>query len=90
MSSLHYHNKKDETFLVLDGFVELERVLRIDSLMGTDNKFSVKTLVPGDKVRLEPERAHRFRALNGDAFVLEVSTAHDDEDVVRLQESAKL
>src|SRR5271170_1471818 len=50
--SLHYHRVKRETFLVLDGMVQLEVQSPEDSVI----------LGPGMKYTLEPVRAHRFQA----------------------------
>jgi len=82
-SSLHYHPIKDETFFVLVGDVYLETVSKGGLLLHT-------LLRPGDFRRLQPGRPHRFRAAFSTAFVLEVSTSHDDKDVVRLEESRRI
>lgn len=66
-TSKHYHNKKDETFIVLKGNIKLNLT----------NK-SVN-LFEGDIFRLKPKTSHQ---LEGFAKVLEVSTPELD-DVVR-------
>lgn len=80
--SLHYHPKKRETFLVQSGAVRLEqrdvRGLPIDEM-----------LIEGDYRTIEPKTPHRFSSHTG-ATILEVSTHHDDEDVVRLTDSGKI
>jgi D-lyxose ketol-isomerase len=48
------------------------------------------TLKPGDSVTLEPGVAHRFRAATTVARVVEASTMHNDDDVVRLEPSKLL
>ena len=79
-SSLHYHEKKTETFLVMSGVVCLE------SPPG-----NVTQLLPGDFFTLKPFVSHRFWSSNSrTALVVEASTHHDDSDVVRLEESRKL
>lgn len=75
--SLHYHVIKKETFIVLWGLVKLEVYTPKDTLY----------LSPGDKYTLEPGRAHRFTAIDGDAQILEISSTHSDDDVVRIEDS---
>lgn len=79
-SSRHYHRIKDETFYVDSGIVHLE----------LDGKEYI--LHPGQSVRIEPKTPHRFWNDwgNDDVLIVEVSTQHDDEDVVRLCESFEL
>src|SRR6266403_5927797 len=77
-SSLHYHLNKDETFLVIYGVCDLE-------VAGTTRR-----MVVGDHQRIQPLTEHRFRAVNDLCCVVEASTYHDDEDVIRLEESRKL
>lgn len=73
--SLHYHNNKDETFYVLNGFV----MLNVD---GINHRLGA-----GDYCRIKPGSLHRFKAVDGPASMLESSTFHDDADVVRLEDS---
>lgn len=76
-SSLHFHTVKKETFLVLSGKIKLER-------SGT-----VLTLSEGDKgIVIKPRQLHRFSGIE-DSVILEVSTHHDDDDVMRLEVSKK-
>lgn len=81
--SLHYHKKKDETFIVYDGEILLEqrdvRGYPVEEL-----------LVAGQQRHIEPKTPHRFQARNRMATVFEISTHHDDSDVVRIEESKKL
>lgn len=77
--SLHYHEAKDETFVVGSGAGFLQ--LRDD----------LYRLREGDVVHVPPRTPHRFFAEGSDPLVLlEVSTHHDDADVVRLRESEPL
>jgi mannose-6-phosphate isomerase-like protein (cupin superfamily) len=71
--SMHYHEKKDETFYVLAGLVLLE--------IGGESE----VLRPGACVRVRPGVLHRFTGLS-DAKILEVSTQHFEEDSFRTQE----
>lgn len=82
--SLHYHKIKDETFIVVSGTVGLEVFER-----GEDKKYHC--LMHGGVYRLYPDTAHRFQACSIDpAMVIEISTTHDDDDVVRIEESRKI
>lgn len=78
--SFHFHRVKKETFIVLSGSVKLEVDTPKDTLY----------LSPGDKYTLDPGRAHRFSAIGGDARILEVSSHHSDDDVIRLEPSRKI
>ncbi len=74
-SSYHYHRKKTETFYGLMG----QTCLTVNNRDYMLNPFSrPKTIKPG--------QLHMFRGIC-DAVVLEVSTPHDDKDVVRETES---
>ena len=80
-SSLHSHKKKDETFYVDEGYCFLE----VD---GTTTR-----LETGDSVHLEPGMKHRFwvpKEQPHGCMIVEVSTTHDEADVVRYEASKKL
>ena len=77
-SSLHYHPKKMETFYAIKGVAQLE----IEEKSCLLTPFArPKTIMPGQK--------HSFRGIT-DCVILEVSTPHSDEDVVRLIASRRL
>jgi mannose-6-phosphate isomerase-like protein (cupin superfamily) len=76
-SSLHYHLKKKETFVVQSGEVCLE------------HNGITEDLKIGDQRTVQPGVAHRFSSKHG-AVLLEISTHHSDEDVVRLEPSGSL
>ena len=79
ISSLHYHEIKKETFHIIAGQVELE----LDG--------GKRVLWPGDTVTIEPNQTHRFRSLaHSPSEILEVSTPHSDDDVVRIEASRRL
>src|SRR5258708_3004952 len=81
MCSLHYHPIKDETFYIEEGVCNLQIGDR------------VTVMEPGDSVRLMPEMPHRFwvqKNAEEGCMVIEVSTHHEDSDVVRLEESRVL
>ena len=84
-SSLHYHLVKDETFIAWDGVTALE-------VANTDGTYEVRFLRARerDSVHLPPGVAHRFKAVTLTATILEVSTPHSDDDVVRIEPSAHI
>lgn len=65
----HYHRKKEETFQVLWGELEVD-------LEGVTS-----ILHPGDKMLVEPGQAHAFRSKTGVIFE-EVSTTYERDDSV--------
>lgn len=81
MSSLHYHKEKDETFHILIGECWLE----------LDGK--KRRLKPNQTVRITPGTPHKFWlewGVDSPCIILEVSTFHAEEDVVRIEESKSL
>ena len=82
-SSIHAHIKKDETFIGMMGDLQL-------NFHNAEGEVVFHAPVaPGISYRLVPETFHSFQAHNV-TWVMEVSTHHDDADVIRLQESRKL
>jgi len=75
--SLQYHNRKDESILLLNGVMDLE-------LDDDEGKLRVHRLQPGDSKRIRPGRRHRMTAVQ-ECDVFEVSTP-DMDDVVRLED----
>ncbi len=63
----HYHEKKEETFQLLYGDLEIE-------LEGKSSKLNL-----GDTFLVKPKQWHKFHTLDG-AIVEEVSTTHYDND----------
>ena len=72
--SYHCHPIKDETFYILKG----EVLMRFEG-----NEFTMKA---GDSLRVFPGQYHSFTGLI-DSEILEISTPHSDDDVVRMDES---
>ena len=74
-SSYHFHKKKAETFITLEGMVKLKvgmisRVLR-----------------SGEQENINPGEKHQFSLYGIEkAVILEVSTHHRDDDTYRLEE----
>ena len=77
ISSYHYHKTKQETFFAIEGYVSLT-VEGKEELLAPFTR--PKTIMPGEK--------HKFKGVS-EAVILEVSTQHSDDDVVRLSESIK-
>lgn len=75
--SLQYHNRKDESILLLNGAMDLE-------LDDDDGVIRVHRLAPGDSRRIRPGRRHRMTAVE-ECDVFEVSTP-DMDDVVRIED----
>ncbi len=76
ISSLHYHKKKQETFYALSGQIGLS----IEGKGYMLNPFSrPETIYPRQK--------HQFTGLSDNIIILEISTHHDDNDVVREEAS---
>jgi uncharacterized cupin superfamily protein len=78
--SLHCHAEKDETFFVLEGRCNLE--------FGMERR----VLQKGDLQRIAPGMYHRFSCNRYDPLctILEVSTHHSDEDVLRKEPSGRV
>lgn len=87
ISSIHYHREKIETFYPIVGDVGVEvwtdprRVENIDPEVYILSSDHTKALT------LPAGTPHRFRALGYYAELMEVSTEHNDNDVVRIEES---
>ena len=77
-SSLMYHPEKVETFVMLEGRLLFE------------HEETEKTLYPGDVVTIYPGETHRFQWAGENVVFLEVSSHHEDDDVVKLEESGWL
>ncbi len=72
--SYHHHERKDETFKCLSGEARL-------LLAGYEGIIELRA---GDFVRVHPSTAHLLIGVSEEpCIILEVSTHHDDEDVVR-------
>ena len=79
-SSLHYHEKKHETFYVAHGQFELETQSE-DAQVKT-----YRTLSTGDSVVLPPRTIHRLRCL-ALGTIVEASSHDDPNDCIRLEKS---
>ena len=81
--SLHAHVEKKETFNVLEGSVFLEVIAPDDPYPPAIINIEV---LPGQRFTIDPGWYHRFSSKTG-AIILEVSTHHDDTDVIRKAKS---
>ncbi len=79
--SLHSHVQKCETFCTLAGKVYLEYGSELAQLQSVVHE-------QGDSMQMLPGTWHRFHAMSaGGAVILEISTFHSDDDVLRLAPS---
>jgi len=76
--SLQYHERKDESILVLSGLLRLH-------LADADGTMRIEDLGPGAHRRIPVGRMHRFEATDADVELVEVSTPELD-DVVRVED----
>lgn len=81
-SSWHYHERKDETFIILSGEVMLVYAKK------DNNNVKIQILKPGNKFRIKPGLIHSFMAVTDQAIVMEVSTT-DDDDNIKLKPAKK-
>ena len=79
--SLHYHPVKNETFLCLAGPVQLQ-VGEVEGM-----------LTAGDSITILAGTPHRFAYVyddDGMGVLIEFSSTHSDDDVVRLEPSGPI
>jgi len=91
--SLHYHEKKNETFIIVRGCLKLEYIpsesfefaewRSQDPIDLLHKHGETITLFPGDQFVLPINTPHRFTGKTECTF-FEISNYHDDKDVVRL------
>ena len=75
--SLHFHTEKEESFLVLEGKVEVELFFNLER--------SIVTLEEGESLDIPPFMAHRFKAVV-DSKLLEASNQdREEEDLIRIE-----
>lgn len=96
MSSLHYHKVKDECFYIEEGACCVVVYSSVENEPLDRSSETIHYMRGGDSVRIRPWTPHRFFCYPKDANmglgckILEVSTTHDDNDVVRLEESRRI
>ncbi len=74
-SSWHYHEHKDETFVIIQGQVSLTYANKLGAPAQTI------ILNDGDKFRLKPKVVHTFKSLAPKSTVMEISTTEDGDNV---------
>ena len=77
-TSMHFHQKKHETFYILEGALDIEI---IDTI--TTDKY-VKTINEGEVFVLDRLIPHRLVPKGGDVKFVEISTFHEDSDSYRV------
>lgn len=73
----HYHKMKDETFLVIEGVLEIE--------IETEIGFMSKYYTEGSSIRIKPGVKHRFRSVSRRCKFIEASTQNFEEDSIRTE-----
>ncbi len=88
-SSFHYHPRKHETMYVVSGVGVVETLPPNVSIeeWTPETELVKETLTAGMTLVFPPNTPHRLRASLETLTIFEVSTPHDDNDVVRLIES---
>ncbi len=85
-SSLHFHKKKTETFVITSGEFLIELgAMREDGTIHISTREAERYL-PGDSITLPPLTAHRVRCVKP-GVIVEASTKDDQADCVRLEPS---
>jgi uncharacterized RmlC-like cupin family protein len=74
--SLHYHEQKTETMLVMSGEVRMRFGFEVEDLSEVEMK-------PGDVFHIPRGLIHQFEAIS-DAQIIEFSTQHFENDSYRL------
>ena len=91
-SSIHFHPRKHETFLALVGtcWLEVWPMVKAEDPTPLEGLHPERVLLRGwarDSVEIPPNTPHRFVGEIEDALLVEFSTPHSEEDVVRLEPS---
>ena len=75
----HYHRIKDETFLVINGTLELETI-------DEDGTIRNGKLKEGESIRILPGTKHRFRSVGERCSFVEASSPDSPSDSVRVDD----
>jgi mannose-6-phosphate isomerase-like protein (cupin superfamily) len=78
VSSFHYHPEKSEVFRCIAGSF-------IFRYKDSDGTTLATTMVVGDSVFIPKSVPHQLQSLEANSEILEISTFHDDLDVVRIE-----
>lgn len=88
--SLHYHPRKREIFICVAGKVKLEVQPFYKTSVDSFDVTKTVYLQPYQHFMLERGIPHRFTALTPTAVIVEASSFHSDDDVVRLEDSCEI
>ena len=75
--SLHFHKKKEESFLVLEGHVEVE--------LFYDLERKYVDLRRGESIDIPPFMAHRFRAIENSRLLEASNQDLEEADLIRIE-----
>lgn len=78
VSSWHAHERKDETFFVLSGEIELVVGNLPDPIV----------LSAGNNFRIFPGTFHSFQSISDQSVIMEVSTTDDNDNIKRIPAQA--
>ena len=78
-TSLHFHIKKNETFYITKG------TLQVDLVDTREGSSSTQLLYEGDTLEIRAGTPHRLIAYDGDVEFIEASTFHMDSDSKRIE-----
>ena len=76
--SMHFHTKKDESWIVIKGSFILRKIDTLNAAMMEE------VLKVGDRVRNKPNEPHQLIALEDDSEIIEVSSEDSVEDNFRV------
>jgi len=82
--SLHYHQRKTETFYVAQGRLRMELTDLEHGKMQPPVIREEFEMTAGDSILLTPGLVHRFTGIAVETHIFEFSTQHFDEDSHRL------
>ncbi len=94
-SSWHYHQNKDETFLVVQGLLKVVLATQEEITAATRHGWTEQQLLymgafptcylgPGDSLRVRPGTRHRFESGADLTIFVEFSTHDDPADTIRV------
>jgi mannose-6-phosphate isomerase-like protein (cupin superfamily) len=75
---MHFHIKKDETFLISKGKILLNIIYK-------DGDRKIFTLKMGDVFHIPPGLIHQFVGIEEENYIIEFSTQHFEEDSYRVE-----
>ena len=82
--SLHYHQRKTETFYIQQGRLKMELTDLEHAQLEPPVILEVHELAEGDAILLMPGMVHRYTGIAPETLIFEFSTEHFDEDSHRI------